>query len=82
MKDIDQKLGAAVTAIICFALVIAMIGGWKKDIAQQEIVEFDIESIVTDDPIPLPEIETKEALLPEILPPLFEEPLPPLQGEV
>jgi len=82
MKDLDQKFGAAVTAIICFALVIAMIGGWKKDIAQQEIVEFDIESIVVDDPIPLPEVETKEALLPEILPPLFEEPLPPLQGEV
>ena len=82
MKDIDQKFGAAVAAIICFALVIAMIGGWKKDTARQEIVEFDIESIVVDDPIPLPEIETKEALLPEILPPLFEEPLPPLQGEV
>jgi hypothetical protein len=82
MKDLDQKFGAMVAAIICFALVIAMIGGWKKDIARQEIVEFDIESIVVDDPIPLPEIETKEALLPEILPPLFEEPLPPLQGEV
>ena len=82
MKDIDQKLGAMVAAVICFALVIAMIGGWKKDIARQEIVEFDIESVVVDDPIPLPEIETKEALLPEILPPLFEEPLPPLQGEV
>jgi hypothetical protein len=82
MKDLDQKFGAMLAAVICFALVIAMIGGWKKDIAQQEIVEFDIESIVVDDPIPLPEIETKEAVLPEILPPLFEEPLPPLQGEV
>ena len=45
-------------------------------------MEFEIESIIMEDPLPLPEIDTKEALLPEILPPLYEEPLPPLQGEV
>jgi hypothetical protein len=75
-----EKLSAAVAVVIAFALVIAMLGSWKKDIVVNEIVELDIEDIVMDES--LPEIVFDEAILPEILPPLYEEPLPPLQGEV
>ena len=78
-----EKLSAAAAVVIAFALVIAMLGSWKKDIDHVAIEELDIDDIIIhDEMMELPEIETKEALLPEILPPLFEEPLPPLQGEV
>ena len=77
-----EKLSAAIAIVLALALVIAMLGSWKKDIVVDDIVEFDVASIIMEDPLPLPEVETKEALLPEILPPLYEEPLPPLQGEV
>lgn len=78
-----EKLSAAAAVVIAFALVIAMLGSWNKDIDHVAIEELDIEDIIIhDEMMELPEIETKEALLPEILPPLFEEPLPPLQGEV
>jgi len=31
---------------------------------------------------PLPEIEFEDSILPDVLPPLYEAELPPLQGEV
>ena len=70
-------------AIVILATAAAMIGSGKKEIVTAAIEELDVDDIIIIDEImELPEIETKEALLPEILPPLFDEPLPPLQGEV
>ena len=59
----------------------AFIGMAKKEVAN-DIEVFDIDSVIVDESGPLPEIVFEEAVLPEILPPLFDEPLPPLQGEV
>ena len=42
----------------------------------------DVDDIIITEKGPLPEVEVKEAVLPEILPPLYEPALPPLQGEV
>ena len=85
-KDDDMKWQDRMTmfamAIVLLASAAAFIGMAKKEIVTNDIVEFDVESILIDDPIPLPEIDAQEAALPEILPPLFNEPLPPLQGEV
>ena len=75
-----EKLSAAIAVVLALSLVIAMLGSWKKDIVVNESVELDIEDIMMDES--LPEIVFDEAILPEILPPLYEEPLPPLQGEV
>lgn len=82
-----DKLSAAAAVVIALALVIALLGSWKKDIhhaaMEAALEEIDIDDIIIfEEVMELPEIEAQEALLPEILPPLYEEPLPPLQGEV
>jgi len=85
-KDDEIRFQDRLTALLIVAVLMAAIwaslGSWKKERTVNEIVEFDVESIAVEDTVPLPEIETREALLPEILPPLYEPPLPPLQGEV
>ena len=53
----------------------------KKEVVN-DIEVFDIDSIIVDESGPLPEIVFEDAILPEILPPLYEPALPPLQGEV
>ena len=78
----QDRLTAFFIVAVLVAAIVASLGSWKKDRTVNEIVEFDVESIIVEDSMPLPEIETREALLPEILPPLYEPPLPPLQGEV
>ena len=78
----QDRLTAFFIVAVLVAAIVASLGSWKKDRTVNEIVEFDVESIIIEDSMPLPEIETREALLPEILPPLYEPPLPPLQGEV
>ena len=69
-------------AIVILAAAAAIIGSGKKEIATNDIEVFDIDSVIVDESGPLPEIVFEDAVLPEILPPLFDEPLPPLQGEV
>jgi len=68
-------------AIVILATAAAFIGMGKKEIAN-DIEVFDIDSIIVDESGPLPEIVFEEAVLPEILPPLYQPALPPLQGEV
>ena len=74
-----DRLWATLIAFVFLAFFIALFYSAKEEVVN-EIVEFDIEDIVMDES--LPEIVFDEAILPEILPPLYEEPLPPLQGEV
>lgn len=80
-EDCDVKMQDRLTmfaiAVVLLATAVAIIGSSKKDRTVLSDHTIDIE--YTD---PLPEIEFKQEILPEILPPLFEEPLPPLQGEV
>ena len=84
-KNDDMKWQDRMTmfamAIVLLAAAAAIIGSGKKEVAN-DIEVFDIDSIIVDESGPLPEIVFEEAVLPEILPPLFDEPLPPLQGEV
>ena len=68
-------------AIVILATAAAFIGMGKKEIAN-DIEVFDIDSIIVEESGPLPEIVFEDAVLPEILPPLYEPALPPLQGEV
>jgi len=78
----QDRLTVAAMAVVVLAAIIAILGTSKKEVVTNDIEVFDIESVILDDSAPLPEISVKEALLPEILPPLYEAPLPPLQGEV
>jgi len=80
--DIDWKdrLWAFLIAAVFIAFFIALFSSAKKEAIVNDIVEIDIDDIVLDES--LPEIVFDEPILPEILPPLYEEPLPPLQGEV
>lgn len=78
----QDRLTVAAMAVVVLAAVIAILGTSKKEVVTNDIEVFDIESVILDDSSPLPEISVQEALLPEILPPLYEAPLPPLQGEV
>ena len=68
-------------AIVILATAAAFIGMAKKEVVN-DIEVFDIDSIIVDESGPLPEIVFEDAILPEILPPLYEPALPPLQGEV
>ena len=68
-------------AIVLLATAAAFIGMAKKEVTN-DIEVFDIDSIIVEESGPLPEIVFEEAVLPEILPPLYEPALPPLQGEV
>ena len=79
----QDRLTVAAMAVVVVAAIIAILGTSKKEIVTAAIEEIDVDDIIIiDEMMELPEIETKEALLPEILPPLYEEALPPLQGEV
>lgn len=73
----QDRLTMFAIAVVLLATAAAIIGSSKKDKAV--LTDYTIDVEYTD---PLPEIEFKEEILPEILPPLYEEPLPPLQGEV
>lgn len=82
-KQVDQTLWSVIIVAFCFSAIIAIIGTSKRSIeVTDEIEVFDVEELYFDDGIPLPEIAAEVQILPEILPPLYEEPLPPLQGEV
>ena len=74
-----DRLWATLIAAVFLAFFIALFYSAKEEVVN-EIVELDIEDIVMDES--LPDIVFDESILPEILPPLYEEPLPPLQGEV
>jgi len=76
----QDRMTAFVIAIVVLAAAAAMIGSWKKERIVNEIEMLD--DIIIIDKGPLPEIVFEEAVLPEILPPLYEPKLPPLQGEV
>lgn len=79
----QDRLTVAAIAVVALAAIIAILGTSKKEIVTAAIEEIDVDDIIIfEELMELPEIETKEALLPEILPPLYQEPLPPLQGEV
>ena len=87
MKDCDDvkfqdRLTMGLMAVVLLAAVAAIIGSGKKEIVTNDIEVFDIDSIMIEESEALPEIVFEEAVLPEILPPLYEESLPPLQGEV
>lgn len=69
----QDRLTMAFIAVVLLAALAAMIGMSKKE---------EIAELVILESAPLPIIEFEESELPEILPPLFDEPLPPLQGEV
>ena len=75
-----DRLLAFLIAAVFLAFFIALFASAKKEAIVNDIVEIDIDDIVLDES--LPEIVFDEAILPEILPPLYKEPLPPLQGEV
>ena len=78
----QDRFTVAVMAVVAVAAILAIVGTTKKDGIINDIEVFDVESIVIEDTAPLPEITFEAETLPEILPPLFDEPLPPLQGEV
>ena len=87
MKDSDDvkfqdRLTIGFMAVVLLAAVAAIIGSGKKEVVTNDIEVLDVEEILIIDQGPLPEIEIEAEVLPEILPPLFEEALPPLQGEV
>lgn len=82
-KQVDQTVWAMIIVVFCFAAIFAILGTAKKSIeVTDEIEVFDVEELYIEDSEPLPEITIEVEVLPEILPPLYEEPLPPLQGEV
>jgi len=89
----QDRLTMALLAVVVLAAAAAMIGmAGKKEGIITDIETFDVDDliIIDSEPLPssefdykeLPEIEAEAEVLPEILPPLFDEPLPPLQGEV
>jgi hypothetical protein len=82
MDDIDQKVGAMIGAAFAAVLIIVMLGSWKENQNALEITEFDVSDLYLEAGEPLPEIEFKDSILPDVLPPLYEAELPPLQGEV
>ena len=78
----QDRMTVFVMAIVALAAAAAIIGSMKKEVATNDIEVFDIDSIIVDESGTLPEIVFENATLPEILPPLYEPALPPLQGEV
>ena len=82
MDDIDQKVGAMIIAAFAAVLIIVMLGSWKENQNTVLIQEFDVSDLYLEAGEPLPEIEFEESILPDVLPPLYEAELPPLQGDV
>jgi len=80
-KQVDQTVWAMIIVVFCFAVIFAILGT-RKQAELVEIETFDVEELYLNDGIPLPDVAAEVEILPEILPPLYEEPLPPLQGEV
>lgn len=78
----QDRMTMFVMAVVILGAAVAMIGSGKKQVTTNDIEVFDIDSIILEESGPLPEIVFEEAVLPEILPPLYEPALPPLQGEV
>ena len=79
----QDRFTVAVMAVVAVAAILAILGTGKKEIVTAAIEEIDVDDIIIiEDTAPLPEITYEAETLPEILPPLFDEPLPPLQGEV
>jgi len=79
----QDRLTMAAIAVVLLATVVAMLGmSGKKEVATNDIEVFDVEELIIQEKSPLPEVSFEAETLPEILPPLFDEPLPPLQGEV
>ena len=79
----QDRFTVAVMAAVAIAAILAILGTGKKEIVTAAIEEIDVDDIIIiEDTAPLPEITYEAETLPEILPPLFDEPLPPLQGEV
>jgi hypothetical protein len=86
-RNSDGYLWAMIIVVFSFAAIIAILGTHKKaEILVEEIVPFEVDELYIEDAEPLPEVTIEAEVfpeeLPEILPPLYEEPLPPLQGEV
>ena len=80
-KQVDQTVWAMIIVVFCFAVIFAILGTHKKA-ELVEIETLDVEELYFNDGIPLPDVAAELEILPEILPPLYKEPLPPLQGEV
>jgi len=80
-KQVDQTVWAMIIVVFCFAVIFAILGTRQKS-QTVELEVFDVEELFIENSEPLPEITIEVEVLPEILPPLYEEPLPPLQGEV
>lgn len=95
--DYDVKFMDRVTmgiiVVVCLAAVVAMLGTTKRHVDKEEMADFDVEDVITmsqDEPVwpaVVKQYDTADLSLsgdelPEILPPLFDEPLPPLQGEI
>ena len=80
-KQVDQTVWAMIIVVFCFAVIFAILGT-RKQAELVEIETFDVEELYLNDGIPLPDVAAEVEILPEILPPLYEEPLPPLQGAV
>lgn len=78
----QDRLTVAVMAAVAIAAILAILGTGKKEVITNDIEVFDVEDLIIQEHAPLPEITFEAETLPEILPPLFDEPLPPLQGEV
>ena len=78
----QDRLTVAVMAVVAMAAILAILGTGKKEVITNDIEVFDVEDLIIQEHAPLPEITFEAETLPEILPPLFDEPLPPLQGEV
>ena len=78
----QDRFTVAVMAIVAVAAILAILGTGKKEVVTNDIEVFDVEDLIIQEVEPLPEITFEAETLPEILPPLFEEALPPLQGEV
>jgi len=78
----QDRMTAFIIAMVVLSAAAAMIGILKKETVVNEIEALDVDDIIIIDKGPLPEIEFEAEILPEILPPLYEPALPPLQGEV
>ena len=78
----QDRFTVAVMAAVAIAAILAILGTGKKEVVTNDIEVFDVEDLIIQEQAPLPEITFEAETLPEILPPLFDEPLPPLQGEV
>lgn len=92
--DYDVKFMDRVTmgiiVIVCLAAAAAMLGMSGKE---DDLGKLDVEDVITISPAEpvwpavVKQYDTADLSLsgdelPEILPPLFDEPLPPLQGEI